>query len=205
MKGGIWEQTELPEQAICVDTWKNYPIGGEFASTYENQYFMVSDFDLTLESITESHQSFIGPKIIIDESDEDYSKAMEKILKTIGYRYYVDSVTIDMNNKETISISCAMGNDGIAPIYRDYNIKLTLSNEDRAEVWTSEEIDFDLRNVLPGEVKAFSCEVEKANLEGTKYTLSISVCDRNGNAVVPLALENEVENMCYQIAEFQIG
>jgi hypothetical protein len=110
-----------------------------------------------------------------------------------------------MNNKETISISCAMGNDGIAPIYRDYNIKLTLSNEDRAEVWTSEEIDFDLRNVLPGEVKAFSCEVEKANLEGTKYTLSISVCDRNGNAVVPLALENEVENMCYQIAEFQIG
>lgn len=205
MKGGVWEQTELPEQAVCIDTWKTHPIGGEFASTYDNHHFMVNDFDLTFESIIESHQSFIGPKIIIDESDTDYSKSMNKILKSIGYRLYVNKVSVDMNAKDSLQIICDIGNDGIAPIYCNYDIKLTLSDNDGNEVWASDDIEFDLTAILPNETKSLSCKIDRTNLDiGSKYNLSIAICDKSGKAVVPLALEKEVAELTYQIAEFQI-
>jgi hypothetical protein len=205
MKGGVWEQTELPEQAVCIDTWKTHPIGGEFASTYDNHHFMVNAFDLTFESIIESHQSFIGPKIIIDESDTDYSKSMNKILKSIGYRLYVNKVSVDMNAKDSLQIICDIGNDGIAPIYCNYDIKLTLSENDGNEVWASDDIEFDLTAILPNETKSLSCKIDRTNLDiGSKYNLSIAICDKSGKAVVPLALEKEVAELTYQIAEFQI-
>lgn len=205
MKGGIWEQTELEEQAVCLDTWKTHPIGGEFASTYEDRHFMITDFDLTYESITESHQSFIGPKIIIDESDTDYRAPMNKILKTIGYRLYVESVSVDMNNSDSFKITCSFGNDGIAPVYRNYEVKLTLSDNDGNEVWVSDDIDFNIKSVLPDQSKSFVCDVDKSNLdEGIKYSLAISLCDKAGSPKVPLALENEVSNLTYKIAEFKI-
>ena len=54
MKPGIWEQTNLEEQADTKDVWKKYPIGGEFASSYENSHFLLTNFDLTLEGIKDS-------------------------------------------------------------------------------------------------------------------------------------------------------
>ena len=205
MKPGIWEQTNLEEQADTKDVWKKYPIGGEFASSYENSHFLLTNFDLTLEGIKDSHQSFIGPKIIIDESEKDYSSAMNKILKTIGYRYYVDSVLMDFNEKETFTITCSMSNDGIAPTYQKYSIELSIVDEDGNEVWISDNVDFDLRNVLPNESQTFSCVVSKDELDDdAKYQLVISIQDESGKAVLPLALANEIDTNRYQLTTFSV-
>ena len=205
MNGGTWEQTNLEEQANSIDTWKEFPIGGEFASSYEDSHFMISDFELTLEGITDSHQSFIGPKIIIDESETDYSIAMNKILKTIGYRYYVDSVSIDFNEKETFSITCSMGNAGIAPIYQQYSVELSIVDEDGNEVWVSEDVDLDLRKLLPDEILSFTCIANKEDFDDdATYRLVISIQDDSEKAAVPMALSNEIEPNYYQIASFSI-
>jgi uncharacterized membrane protein len=205
MNGGIWEQTGLEEQSNCLEVWKTKPIGGEFASTYEDSHFMITDFDLTLEGIIDSHQSFIGPKIIIDESDENYQKSMNEILKKIGYRYYVEKVAIDMNPKNSLTITCTMGNDGIAPIYQNYEVELSIIDGDGNEVWVSENTDFDLRKLLPGNNQSFSCDVAREELDDdTMYKLVISIKDSANNAVVPMALEAQTETNHYQIAEFKI-
>ena len=160
---------------------------------------------MTLEGIKDSHQSFIGPKIIIDESEKDYSSAMNKILKTIGYRYYVDSVLMDFNEKETFTITCSMSNDGIAPTYQKYSIELSIVDEDGNEVWISDNVDFDLRNVLPNESQTFSCVVSKDELDDdAKYQLVISVQDESGKAVLPLALANEIDTNRYQLTTFSV-
>ena len=205
MSGGVWEQTGLDEQVNSVDVWKEYPIGGEFASTYEDSHFMITDFDLTLEGIIDSHQSFIGPKIIIDESENDYHTSMNKILKTIGYRYSVDSVSIDFNEKETFTITCSMSNAGIAPIYQQYSIELSIVDEEGSEIWVSEDIDLDLRSLLPNEVQSFSCVANKGDFDDdATYRLLISIKDDDEKAVVPMALLNEVDANCYQIASFSV-
>lgn len=205
MNGGIWEQTGLEEQSDCREVWKTHPIGGEFASSYDNYHFMVRNFELTLEGIVDSHQSFIGPKIIIDESEEDFRRPMNEILKTIGYRYYVDNVSVDMNDKENLAITCTMGNDGIAPIYQSYKVELSLIDIDGNDVWTSNDIEFDLRTLLPNEKKSFSSLIDKNIIDDdSTYRLIISVRDESNVAKIPLALENEIETHCYQIAEFKV-
>lgn len=205
MNGGIWEQTNLNEQAVSIDTWMKYPIGGEFASTHEDSHFLVTDYDLTLESIIDSHQSFIGPKIIIDESETDYSRAMNEILKTIGYRYYVANVAVDFNDKESFTISCTMGNDGIAPIYQQYYVELSIIDDDGNEIWISDNIDTDLRELLPNEQMTFTCKVDREDFDDdTIYHLIISIVDSSNHAIVPLANTTEVDEKRYQIASFAI-
>lgn len=205
MREGVWEQTELKEQSDCSNTWKTLPIGGEFASSYDNDYFMREEFDLTLEGIKSSHQSFIGPKIIIDESDEHYEHQMNEILKTIGYRYRVESLSIDFGNKESFDITCNLVNDGIAPIYLPYSIQLDIYDADGSVVWTSEDIELDLRTVLPGEKYSFTTNAEKEEFDDDmKYTLAISITDSDGIPAVPLALSNEMDKNIYNIAEFFI-
>lgn len=205
MLGGIWEQTNLNEQAVCTDVWKDHPIGGEFASTYEDSYFLITNFDLTIEAIKDSHQSFIGPKIIIDETETDYSQAINTICKTIGYRYYVEHVSIDFNDKESISITCSIHNEGIAPIYQMYSVKLSIIDEDGNEVWASEDVDMDLRKILPNESGSFICNANKDDFDDdAAYQLVISIQDDAEKAVVPLANEMEIEPNCYQIAEFTV-
>jgi hypothetical protein len=206
METGVWEQTNELEQVDCSDVWKVLPIGGEFASTYENSYFMKDEFDLTLEGIQSSHQSFIGPKIIIDEEEEGkYDENMNTILKTLGYRYRISEVSLDFGDKETFGITCNVVNDGIAPIYQEYTIQLDISDEDGYIVWSSDETDLDLRSVLPDDTYSFTIYADKEEFDDDmQYTLEISIVDSSGNAVVPMALVNEIDTNVYQIAKFYI-
>lgn len=204
MNEGVWEQTGLEEQADCRENWKTKPIGGEFAQTRDNAYFMKPGFEMTLESLKMSHQSFIGPKIIIDESDEKYTYQMNEILKTIGYRYRVGEVKADFAGGDDFTVSCTIQNDGVAPVYSPYELSLTLYDAEGAPVWNSEEINCDLRKVLPGEPKTFSVSIPKDDFDDdVKYTLGISASDKQGR-MLPMAMENEKENNVYNIAEFTI-
>lgn len=205
MAEGVWEQTGQNEQTNCSETWKTLPIGGEFASTHDNSYFMRDEFNLTIEGISASHQSFIGPKVIVDESDDNYGYQMEEILKLIGYRYRIDNVTVDFGNTESFEITCSMTNDGIAPIYSSYSIQLEILDDDGGIVWTTDDVDLDLRNVLPGENQSFSVQVDKDEFDDDmKYTFVVSVIDSRGIATIPLALADEMGANVYRIAEFYI-
>ena len=98
-----------------------------------------------------------------------------------------------------------MNNAGIAPIYQQYSIELSIVDEDGSEIWVSEDIDLDLRSLLPNEVKSFSCVANKGDFDDdATYRLLISIKDDEEKAVVPMALLNEVEANCYQIASFSV-
>lgn len=206
MTESTWEQTGLVEQADCSDNWKTMPVGGEFAQTHENVFFMQSEFDMTLEAIKMSHQSFIGPKIIIDEEEDNrFSRQMDELLRMIGYRYRVSEVKVDFADKDSFDITCSIVNDGIAPIYSSCNIQLEIRDNEGGVVWSSSEVDFDLRNVLPNDPCDFTISVPKEEFDDDSlYTLTISIVDKSGLSIVPMALEDEIEKNTYAIAEFSI-
>lgn len=204
MTDSEWEQTGLVEQADCSENWKTQPIGGEFAQTHENDYFMHDEFDMTLEAIRMSHQSFIGPKIIIDEDDTNYSYQMEEILKLLGYRYRVDSVKMIFADKDSFDINCTVVNDGIAPIYEDYHVKLNIYDSEGSVVWTNSEADIDLRNVISGENGTFTVSAEKEDFDDDMdYTLTISFEDENGK-LLPMAMGEEYKTQEYTLANFRV-
>ena len=205
MSESEWEQTGLIEQADCSENWKTQPIGGEFAQTHDNDYFMRDGFDVTLEAIRMSHQSFIGPKVIIDENDTIYAYQMEEILKTLGYRYRVDSVRMDFAGKETLGITCSVVNDGIAPIYSDYGLRLDIFDAEGTLVWTSTETELDLRNVLPEKAGTFTVTADKEEFDDDmEYTLTVSAENAAGR-LLPLAMADEYKDHVYVLAQFHVS
>lgn len=201
----VWEQTGAAELADCSAAWKTMPIGGEFAQTYQNSYFMREGFSRTLEAITMSHQSFIGPKIIIDESDDHYSEQMNQILRTIGYRYRVDSVKMDFTAKESFQITCRLVNDGVAPIYDSYRVQLDIYDTESNLIWSADELDTDLRSITPEQSGVITISVPKDEFDDdSNYILAISLVDGDDKAVVPMAMSEQVQKNVYNIAEFML-
>ena len=205
MTDSEWEQTGAIEQADCSDNWKSQPIGGEFAQTHENSYFMRTEFDMTLEAIRMSHQSFIGPKIIIDEDDSNFSYQMDEILKTLGYRYRVDKVSMNFAEKESFNISCNIVNDGIAPIYDSgCKVRLDIYDPEGTLVRSITDADVELTNVIPGEGGSFSVSVDKEDFDDdTEYTLTVSAETANGK-LLPMAMKDEYKTNVYTAAKFHV-
>ena len=205
MTDSEWEQTGAIEQADCSDNWKSQPIGGEFAQTHENSYFMRTEFDMTLEAIRMSHQSCIGPKIIIDEDDSNFSYQMDEILKTLGYRYRVDKVSMNFAEKESFNISCNIVNDGIAPIYDSgCKVRLDIYDPEGTLVRSITDADVELTNVIPGEGGSFSVSVDKEDFDDdTEYTLTVSAETANGK-LLPMAMKDEYKTNVYTAAKFHV-
>lgn len=204
MNGGIWEQTGLKEQLNDKDIWKSYPIGGEFASTYSDSAFMVSKFSMTLEAIKMSHQSFIGPKIIIDESDNDYRDSAEKILRTLGYRFTVTEVDVNLFDSNKIDIDLNVVNKGIAPIYKPYSLWLELYDKDNNLV-LKKNTKYNLMRLLPSEKKKLSVKINRDSLDDDEiYSVRVYASDKQSKNLLPLALEKKSNVNKYEIAKFSM-
>ena len=181
------------------------PIGGEFASSYSNQYFLTEHLDITLLLLKQSHQSFIGPKIIIDEEEEGkYKEQMKEILKILGHRLFIETATIERQDGEKLNVSLNMKNDGIAPIYTDTQLAIYIYDENGSVVSKTVSTDFNPQNVLPEEEsKNINLQMDTSELqENKKYTLCVGLEDKNTNTpMIELAME-KYKDKVYKIGEF---
>lgn len=205
MTGGTWEQTGLPEQANTTNTWKTQPVGGEFASMQKDSFYLHDNLSETLELLQKSHQSFIGPKIIVNETSIDYSSASQAILKTIGYRYYVSGVKVDASREEDVTITVDVSNEGIAPAYDTYTMQISLWDEEDSVIWTAELPDIQLNQLLPEEVQSSTAQISREELDDDMlYTITVSILNSAGEPVVPMALGNEKATHEYIVGQFRI-
>ena len=205
MNYGIWEQTGLPEQADTSETWKTQPVGGEFASSQSDSFYLHDNLSVTLEMLRNSHQSFIGPKIIVNETSVDYTSASKAILSTIGYRYYIPSVDVDASSDEMIDVKLEMRNLGIAPTYGRYTVRLTLWDDEDSSVWSSELTNIFLDKLLPDSSQEDEVIISREELDDdTLYTLTASIINERGESMVPMALTTEQSPNEYVIAHVRI-
>lgn len=205
MTGGIWEQTGLPEQGYCVDAWQTAPVAGEYASTFEDSFYLHDNLSVTLELLRKSHQSIIGPKIIVDETDVDFTAASEQVLKTIGYRFTATGVQISLAEEETVQAAVTLANKGSAPVYDPCAATLLLYDQEEECRWTQTLSDVDLRQLLPGGELVLNVSIPREGLDDDEtYTLCIAIDDQDGERFLPMALALENAPLEYQLAEFSI-
>lgn len=199
----IWDQTNKNELVNNLETWKVLPIGGEFASSYDNSYFLKEHLDITLLLLKKSHQSFIGPKIIIDEKNsEDYSKAMNEILKILGHRIYAQEVEIEQINGQKLKITANITNSGIAPIYEETQLAFSVYDISGNLITKAVSTDFDARTVLPDEVEITESYIDTSNFEKGQYYLCMSLEDKEtGEPIVELPMDSYKDNI-YKIGQF---
>lgn len=205
MSGGVWEQTGLPEQANTTETWKTQPIGGEFASSYKDSFYLHDNLSVTLEMLRKSHQSFIGPKIIVNETSVDYSSASRAILTTIGYRYYISGAEIDTSAEDEFMITVHAGNDGAAPIYGRYTVRVSLWDDEDSVVWSAELPEIRLDQLLPGEIQNAVATGSRDELDDDMvYTLTAAILNERGETAIPMALQHDRGNHEYELGRFRI-
>lgn len=205
MVGGVWEQTGMPEQGYCVDAWQSAPVAGEYASMAEDSFYLHDNLSVTLELLRKSHQSIIGPKIIVDESDMDFTAASESVLKTIGYRYTATGAVIDVAEEETVRVSVTLTNLGCAPVYDPCTVTLMVYDQEEELMWTQTMADADLRKLLPGTEMTVSAAIPRDGLDDDEtYKLCIAIDDESGERFLPMALALEVAPLEYQLAQFSI-
>ena len=206
MKGGIWEQTGLPEQADCQNSWKTSPIGGEFASSHPDRYFLSAELSSTLDLLRMSHQSFIGPKIIVNETEEDFSAASEAILKTLGYRYRVSEVTVDQTDAEKIRLRLTWCNDGSAPVYEDATLHLCIQDSSGDGMLWSQDMPIALRTLTDSsETLSTEAELPRELLDDDMTCqLNVSVSAGEEDLALPLALEAMTDDGWYPLTAFAV-
>lgn len=201
----VWEQTENEKMANNINKWKTMPIGGEFASSYSNAYFLKDHLDMTIFLLKQSHQSFIGPKVIIDEEDgANYKKQMDEILKVLGHRLYVERATIKRQNSNKLNVSLNLKNDGTASIYTDTQLALYIYDNNGNMISKAVATNFNPGTILPDNgAQNVNVQIDTSNLESnTTYNLCIALEDRNtNNPIIELAMQ-KYKDKVYKIGQF---
>ena len=202
------------------DIWNRAPVGGEYTSSLSMENMLNRDFRSTLKLIEASHPSFLGPKIpdMRGAAEDDDRKLSEtalwnarKIQSMLGYRYRVAEISISdaatedgvwttmyklltgqMGSREEYKcVRVTLRNDGLAPMYFDWPVKLYLVKDGDRTPCSAYPLGGLQLTKIPGDSEA-SAEVliPAAELEAENTQLYIGIEDpESGKPSVQLAMD----------------
>jgi len=206
--GGEYLPQEVHGLSPMPNGWQKAPIGGEQAPPLSDEEVYEVNLGQTLQLIKESHTTFIGPEGPYNvERGGSLQNGINQILAVIGYRIYLDYVLMPrwVNFGSDIQIKITFSNSGIAPIYYNWPTKAYVFNNKGNPV-VSQNIDLDLRKILPGELYNVSFDLPIGDLENAKYTIGIAIIDPiDGQPALKLANVNNRPDLIQEIGSFEIN
>ena len=207
-EGGEYSQTgELSALAAMPAGWHLAPIGGEQTGSLSDEVLYRDDLDRTLDLLRKSHTTFIGPGGPYDLPPENSLQAgLDKVLSTIGYRFYVSELNMQRQVVAGMRISgkAAIANDGIAPFYYPWAVWFYIMDE-RGEVRLSRSAGESLIGVLPDHSKVFGFSLPLETLEVGQYTLGIGIVDpMTGKPAIFMGMANSREDDIQVLGSFEI-
>ena len=179
--GGNFESSgETDAIAASPEIWNYAPVGGEFSSATPMSLMLTDNLSVTEKLISDSHMTFIGPKVPDVRRNIELTVPASEILGLLGYRYWISSMKIgkvkESGQKE---ITLTVKNSGAAPIYYDWKLCLyVMLPEDglsQQENVTRYELDLDLRTITGNMEKECSVNIPKAvfDTKGAKIYIGI--------------------------------
>jgi hypothetical protein len=157
--------------------WKVAPIGGEM-EPFQAKKWMVHQYGNTRKALLNGHFSWVGPycPALVEISDKGYLDHCKELIQRMGYdfqiRTYKHNKTIKQGDPLRLFLTGA--NQGIAPFYYKWPVRLVLIDGDGKTVTT--ETDLDIRRWGPGEFKTL-LTASSNNLSPGLYRLGIGVID----------------------------
>ncbi len=206
--GGEFSQTGEENGLVPMqDAWKVAPIGGEQTTSMSNDEIYRKNLDQTIQLLKNSHTTFIGPGGPIDSGEaKSIQEQVDRVLSTIGYRLYFESVEIPTNIRFCYDFEGTIyfGNNGIAPIYYNWPTYLYIFDEEKKEQFSSL-LDIDLRKILPGELFEVNFYFPLHHLGNGTYTLGIAVVDPSTQQpAIKFGMKNNRSDNIFEIGSFEI-
>jgi len=186
--------------------WKLNFSGGEFASGDFRTNAETENICAVLEQIRDSHTTWLGPcsacDIKIYSGDYDYyAYNIEVMLKTMGYRYNIQSLTHagTMAPGEDVTIKMVWNNSGVAPVY--YNCPVTLMLVDAAgNVAYEKQLSANTTEWQQGRTTVEEVLSIPADLVEGTYSLQVRMNAADERAeLISLAMEGKTESGSYEL------
>lgn len=196
--GGEYTQTgEAGALYAMPDFWKTAPAGGELTSSLSMEHLCGEGLEETIELLSRSHTTFIGPKVPVSSSDkynaEIYKNAASELIRAVGYRLGVTRMEIKRSDDgEKYLIRLRWENAGTAPLYFDLPVKLYLREQgETVEIYN---VDINLTELLPGESLESETEISTLGSGAARRELALAIIDpMTGEAALELVSDQELD------------
>ncbi len=179
------------------------PIGGEFTSNISMDRILGDGLGDTLQSITESRMTFLGPKVP-DFTKEKYKTQSDSILRRMGYRIYPSRLKIVYDfAHNTTDMDLSFRNSGNAAFYFQWPVTVAVFDKDYERVfWQG--TDIDLRKLSADEDVTTSISVPSIDKIKEEYYIGVLITDYDGEDIVKLAVDLGSDPEVKYIDNYQI-
>lgn len=206
--GGVYDQTGEPQSLVPMpEAWLTAPIGGEQASILRSETLYGTLLKSTLQLVEQSHMTFIGPNgPYAIKPGGAVQAGIDQVLEHLGYRIYIEQAEMPRRLflERQIHITLHFANDGAAPIYYNWPVKVFLFDIDGIVAKTYRP-KMDLRRILPGASYRVSFSVPVGRLEEGIYTLGFAILDPlTDQPAVRLAMANPRGDLIQEIGKFEV-
>ncbi len=190
------------------DFWLNAPSGGEFGYYPGLQFLEDSAIDETLRQARETHVSWLGTCCPVHvEVGDKLQPNIDKMMKTMGYRFIIQSVTHANTVKagSTLDINMDWYNKGVAPFYFKWPIELSLADSS-GKIVAKSVTDDDITTILPGGPSSFTPSIQvPSSLPAGQYKLCVSILDpETMSPGIQLAIEGKRSDGRYTISTVNV-
>lgn len=194
-------EEELPKMK---DFWKTAVSGGEISSYESLEYYLGEGFEETYKELEKCHTTYLGPHTPYEfEEDNDFQENMDKMTTQMGYSFTINKIVVEnLNKKKDVSIKIFWNNIGIAPIYQNWPICISITGMDGTE-YASEVFDSDMMKWVPGTYTAKYRLSNTLDLPKGDYQIHISILDPiTLKPAIALAVEDANEDLIYEVGTF---
>ncbi|MBR4760637.1 MAG: DUF4832 domain-containing protein, partial [Lachnospiraceae bacterium] len=189
-KGGLQETSGTAITLKPLEEFgRNEPIGGEFTSDIPMESLLGENLGQTLELISDSNMTFIGPKVP-DLTDDNYQKAANSILRRMGYRLYVSNLHTRYDfAKNSMEVQLTFQNAGPAGFYFDWPVTIYVFDKDKNQVYW-EGLDVDLHQLGTSDSLVGTTRVPVSDAIRDEFYIGVSITDYEGQEGITLAIDD---------------
>ena len=173
-EGGEYTASRTPYTLYATENfWIQGAVGGEFTSGLSWEDMLEQNLQRTKSLITQSHMSFIGPKVPHHLEAPDYQEEAEEIRAMLGYKLGISQVMIRHDRLfASWDISMTWNNKGIAPMYYNWPVYLYFYDNEGMMVQKSL-VEMDITSIAPGSSLNVREKVKISDAKISKITIGI--------------------------------
>ena len=169
--------------SMMPDFWKKNYSGGEFANGDSVRYLNNENFLKTLGYIKDAHTSWQAPCSPADLLGTDfdaffYQTNINYLQRIMGYRFRVKDASYTKSAKagSSLKVSVTIENTGIAPIYYNYPVELSLLDKN-GKVVAKAISKADLTTCMPGKTITATANIKIPASAKGKLTVACAIVD----------------------------
>ncbi|MGM3162147.1 DUF4832 domain-containing protein [Dickeya undicola] len=130
-----------------------------------------------------------------------YRDIVDNALTRLGYRFRLASLTheSELMQGQSLTLNNQWVNDGVAPIYRKYDVAYRVVNDDSSVMSMGKAAD-DIRAWLPGTHTSVYQLAMPESLPAGRYNIDVAMLDKKGVSRINLANEGKQSDGWYRIS-----